>query len=257
MPGLRRSELVMGTMVAIDIADSLPEVVLNRLADDFYDWMREVDGRFSTYRSDSEVCRMDRGELLLPDGSRHLREVHETCAELWRDTDGFFDVYATGRLDPSGYVKGWAAEVASARLAAAGSVNHLVNAGGDIRVRGGPRPGQPWQVPLRHPWHGDGAFLVLAVTDVGVATSGTYERGFHVVNPRTGKPAQALRSVTVVGPDLGLADAYATAAVAMGMPGLDWLSRLSGYQVAVVTEGGEGFCSAGLPVSVASRTLAS
>jgi len=194
---------------------------------------------------------MDRGELDLPDGSPDLRDVHESCAQLWRDTDGFFDVYATGRLDPSGYVKGWAAEVASARLAAAGSVNHLVNAGGDVRVRGGPRPGEAWHVPLRHPWDGDGAFLILAVTDAGIATSGTYERGFHVVNPRTGKPARALRSVTVVGPDLGVADAYATAAVAMDRPGLDWLARLPGHEVAVVTEDGEGFCSAGLPISPA------
>lgn len=250
MTGYRRSELVMGTMVALDIADPLPDDTLEGLADGFYAWMREVDARFSTYRKDSEVSRMDRRELLLRDGSQHLRDVHESCADLWRDTDGFFDVYATGRLDPSGYVKGWAAEVASARLAAAGSRNHLVNAGGDVRVRGAPQPGQPWRVPVRHPWDGDGAFLILAVTDVGVATSGTYERGFHVVDPRTGKPASALRSVTVVGPDLGRADAYATAAVAMGRAGLDWLARLaeSGYEVAVVTEDGDGFCSPGLPV---------
>ncbi len=239
----------MGTMVAVDIADPLPPAVLERLADDFYTWMREADARFSTYRTDSEVCRMDRGELLLRDGSPDLREVHESCADLWRDTDGFFDVYATGRLDPSGFVKGWAAEVASARLASAGSLNHLVNAGGDVRVRGEPRLGQRWRVPVRHPWQDDGAFLILAVTDTGVATSGTYERGFHVVDPRTGRPARALRSVTVVGPDLGRADAYATAAVAMGRRGLDWLARLSGYEVAVVTEDGEGFCSAGLPIA--------
>src|SRR5262249_10956931 len=148
------------------------------------------------------VCRLDRDELRLADGSAYLRDVLETCATLWRDTDGFFDVYATGKLDPSGYVKGWAAEVASARLAAAGSVNHLVNAGGDVRVRGEAKPGEAWQVPLRHPWRDDGAFLVLAVRDAGIATSGTYERGFHVVNPRTGACATALRSVTVVGPDL-------------------------------------------------------
>jgi len=245
---LSRSELVMGTMVAIELADPLPAERLEALAGDFYDWMREVDERFSTYKPDSEVCRLDRGELAVADASSYLREVLDTCATMWRDTDGFFDVYATGRLDPSGYVKGWAAEVASARLAAAGSVNHLVNAGGDVRVRGGPAPGAPWHVPVRHPWRDDGAFLVLAVSDVGIATSGTYERGFHVVNPRTGKPADALRSVTVVGPDLGIADAYATAASAMGLAGLGWLARRPGHEVAVVTEDGEGFCSAGLPV---------
>ena len=238
----------MGTMVALDIADPLPAAVLERLADDLFAWMRDVDARFSTFRADSEVCRTERRELAPADRSPHFVDVLESCAELWRETDGYFDVYATGRLDPSGYVKGWAAEVASARLASAGSHNHLVNAGGDVRVRGGPRPGERWRVPLRHPWNGDGAFLILAVTDVGVATSGTYERGFHVVDPRTGRPAHGLRSVTVVGADLGRADAYATAAVAMARAGVDWLAGLDGYEVAVVTEDGDGFCSAGLPV---------
>jgi thiamine biosynthesis lipoprotein len=247
MGGLRRAEEVMGTMVAIDLADPLPHATLAALADEFFAWMREVDQRFSTYKADSEVCRLDRGELTVAQCSAHLRDVLDACARLWRETDGYFDVYATGRLDPSGYVKGWAAEVASARLVAAGSTNHFVNAGGDVRVRGCPAPGQQWNVPVRHPWQGDGAYLVVGGTDLAVATSGTYERGFHVVNPRTGEPARALRSVTVVGPDLAVADAYATAGVAMGLPGLEWLARLPGYEVAVVTEDGQGFCSAGFP----------
>lgn len=240
----------MGTMIAIDLADPLPDAELHALADRFFDWMREVDARFSTYRPDSEVCRLDRGELRLPDASGDLREVQEDCARLWRETDGYFDVYATGRLDHSGYVKGWSAEVASARLVEAGSRNHFINAGGDVRVRGGPEPGRAWQIPVRHPWDEDAAFLVLAGSDLAVATSGTYERGFHVVDPRTGRPAEALRSVTVTGPDLGHADALATAAMAMGRAALHWLAGLpDGYEVAVVTGDGEAFSSAGLPVS--------
>ncbi|MEU7876160.1 FAD:protein FMN transferase [Dactylosporangium sp. NPDC049140] len=229
---------------------ALPPATQWALSEDFFAWMREVDARFSTYRDDSEINRVDRGELRPADGTPDLRAVLDTCAHLWRATDAYFDVYATGRLDPSGYVKGWAAEVASARLAAAGSTNHFINAGGDVRVRGHSATGRPWPIPLRHPWDPDGAFLVLAGTDLAVATSGTYARGFHVVDPRTGRPARELRSVTVAGPDLGLADAYAyaTAAVAMGRPGLRWLAGLPGYEVVVVTEDGEGFTSPGLPV---------
>lgn len=247
MTGLRRVEEMMGTMIAIDLADPLPSATLSELADDFFAWMREVDRRFSTYKPDSEVCRLQRREWRLDQCSAYVREVLDACADLWRETNGYFDVYATGPLDPSGYVKGWAAEIASARLAAAGSTNHLVNAGGDIRVRGGPAPGEPWHIPIRHPWRRDGTYLVVAGTDTAVATSGTYERGFHVVNPRTGEPARELRSVTVVGPDLAVADAYATAGVAMGMTGMRWLAALPGYEVAVVTEDGRGFRSPGLP----------
>jgi thiamine biosynthesis lipoprotein len=93
---------------------------------------------------------------------------------------------------------------------------------------------------------------VLGGTDLAVATTGTYERGWHVLDPRTGQPARALRSVTVVGPDLGIADAYATAALAMGLPGLEWLARLPGHEAGVVTEDGLCFRSGRLPVAPAT-----
>ena len=249
---MRHVEQVMGTAVSIELADDRPGPELRELIDDVCRWLHEVDARFSTYKEDSEVSRMRRGELTLADCSDDLRHVLNACADLWRDTDGYFDAYAGGPLDPSGYVKGWSVEVASARLAAAGSVNHYINAGGDIRMRGHHPDGGPWRVGIRHPWEADKLSWVLAVSDGAVATSGTYERGDHVINPRTGKPAQGLRSVTVVGPDLSLADAYATAALAMGEPGLTWLAKLAtdGYESAVVTDDGRAFSSAHLPAAV-------
>lgn len=246
--GYRRVELVMGTMIGLHIADPLPAARRHELAEACYAWLREVDDRFSTYRHDSEVNRLDRGELHPDACSPDLRGVLSACADLWQETDGYFDVYATGRLDPSGYVKGWAAEVASARLAAAGSTNHCLNAGGDVRTRGNPAPGVPWHIPVTHPWQTDGAYLVLAATDLAIATSGTYQRGCHVVDPHTGEAAGVLRSVTVTGPDLGRADAYATTAVAMGLDGLTWLTRLPpGYHATAVTEDGRGYSTPGLP----------
>ncbi|PGH42796.1 thiamine biosynthesis protein [Micromonospora sp. WMMA1996] len=240
----------MGTAISLDLADELPAAVLHELAEDTFDWLREVDARFSTYRDDSEVCRLDRGELALADASDHLRAVLECCADLWTATDGFFDAYATGRLDPSGYVKGWAAQVASDRLLAAGAPNHCVNAGGDVRARGHTATGEPWRIGVRHPWDPAATCLVLTGTDLAVATSGVYERGHHVVDPRRGTPAVGLRSVTVVGPDLGLADAYATAAVAMGEPGIAWLDRLpTPWQHAVVTDTARLLHSRTLPVT--------
>ncbi|MGC4895399.1 FAD:protein FMN transferase [Micromonospora sp. DT31] len=227
----------MGTAISLDLADDLPAATLHSAAERTFDWLREVDARFSTYREDSEVCRLDRGELRLADASADLRAVLERCADLWTATDGFFDVYATGRLDPSGYVKGWAAQVASDRLLAAGVPNHCVNAGGDVRVRGHAPDGGLWRVGIRHPWNAMSVCLVLTGTDLAVATSGGYERGPHVVDPRRGVPATGLSSVTVIGPDLGVADGYATAAVAMGPSGIGWLDRLpSPWRHAVVTD---------------------
>jgi FAD:protein FMN transferase len=246
---VHRVEQVMGTAISLEITDDLPPATAGHLATGVFDWLREVDQRFSTYQEQSEVNRVQRGELRVAEASADLRAVLETCADLWSFTDGYFDAYATGRLDPSGYVKGWSVQVASDRLAAAGAVNHCINAGGDVRLRGAPARGQPWRVGIRHPWQAQKLAWVLAVGDAAVATSGVYERGLHVIDPRRGEPATALRSVTVVGPDLGLADAYATAALAMGLPGLDWLARLPGYESAAVTGDGRAYRSAGLPVA--------
>src|SRR5439155_2069879 len=137
---------------------------LDTLADDVFAWLRLVDARFSTFKADSEVCRLDRGELALADASADLRAVLDRCADLWRETDGYFDAYATGRLDPSGYVKGWSVQVASDRLVEAGSVNHCLNAGGDIRMRGRPAADQEWRVGIRHPWEADKLCWVLTGT---------------------------------------------------------------------------------------------
>lgn len=242
----------MGTTVSIELTEDRPDDELRRLVADVCGWLHEVDTRFSTYKPDSEVCRFGRGELRIEDSSRDLRHVLDACADLWRDTDGYFDAYASGSLDPSGYVKGWSVEMASARLVAAGSHNHYINAGGDIRMRGRHPDGGPWRVGIRHPWEPDKLSWVLALTDGAVATSGTYERGDHVINPRTGRPAKGLRSVTVVGPDLSLADAYATAALAMGEAGIAWLAKRAadGYDSAVVTDDRRAFSSANLPAAV-------
>ncbi|MGN9775459.1 FAD:protein FMN transferase [Micromonospora sp. H33] len=239
----------MGTAISLDLADDLPRTEMDGLADEVFRWLREVDARFSTYRADSEVRRFDRGELLLSEASADLRLVLERCADLWGATDGFFDAYATGGLDPSGYVKGWAAQVASDRLLAAGSANHCLNAGGDVRVRGLSASGRPWRIGVRHPWDPMATCLVLTGSDLAVATSGVYERGHHVLDPRRGAPPRGLRSVTVVGTDLGLADAYATAAVAMGAAGVGWLDRLAGHRHAIVTDDGRLLHSTDLPLA--------
>jgi FAD:protein FMN transferase len=179
----------MGTAVSLHLADPLPEAILDRHAAELFTWLHQVDRRFSTYRSDSEVNQLDRGDLSIDRCSADLRAVLDRCADLWRSTDGWFDVYATKRLDPSGYVKGWAVQVASDRLVEAGLANHCINAGGDVRVQGRPASGQVWRIGSRHPWQPQHICWVLAGTDLAIATSGTYERGHHVIDPRNGEAA--------------------------------------------------------------------
>jgi thiamine biosynthesis lipoprotein len=200
-----------------------------------FDWLREVDAVFSTYREDSEISRLDRGELTVAECRPEVDEVLMRCMELERATGGYFSVRPAGRLDPSGLVKGWAVDGAAERLAAAGAQRFCINAGGDIVARGRAGPDRPWRVGIRHPEDLERLAAVLSVEDLAVATSGLYERGAHIVDPHTGRPAAGLLSVTVVGPDLATADAYATAAFAMGPGGPAWTATLTGYDAMCIT----------------------
>lgn len=238
----------MGMAISLDLDDELPVDELERLADGVFDWLRVVDEIFSTYKPGSEISRLGRGEVRREECSPLVGEVLDRCADLWDETRGYFDINVGGVLDPSGYVKGWAVQRACDQLLARGSANHCLNAGGDVFVRGAPRGRERWRVGVRHPWEAMAVAWVLEVSDTAVATSGTYERGLHVLDPFRGVPATDLRSVTVVGPELGTADAYATAALAMGHAGIDWLATLPGHECAVVTSDGRALRSDGLPV---------
>jgi thiamine biosynthesis lipoprotein len=222
---------VMGTTVSIDMRDGdVPASALDAAVG----VLRELEARFTTYRHDSQIKRIERGELSLADAHPDVREVLAACAVLRVESDGAFDAWRDGRLDPSGYVKGWAAERASEQLRASGATRFTLNVGGDVICRGGSAPVAPWRVGVRHPSDPAQMVLVLGIQDGAVATSGAYERGDHIVDARTGAPAAAWRSVTVVAPDLATADAIATAAFAMGERGPEWAAARPLCEVAAV-----------------------
>ncbi|MGA8015217.1 MAG: FAD:protein FMN transferase [Candidatus Dormiibacterota bacterium] len=230
--GLVRTEQVMGTVITVDVRDHGVgvEAIEGVLA-----WFRAVDGVFSTYRANSEVSRLDRGEIAEDQCSPDVREVLGLCAEVQRLSGGCFDIRAAGRLDPSGLVKGWSVERAARVLNAAGARNFFIAAGGDVVARGRPAPGRHWRVGVRHPRFAERQAAVLSVADLAVATSGAYERGPHITDPRSGGAAVGLLSMTVVGPSLTYADAFATAAFVMGEEGARWVGGLAGYDALVIT----------------------
>jgi thiamine biosynthesis lipoprotein len=242
--GCHRLEHVMGTAISVDVRD--PNVDSSEL-DDIFQWFRQVDEIFSTYKEDSQISRLDRGEITAADCHPDVGLVLARCQQIGQDTGGYFDTYATGRLDPSGLVKGWSVEMASAMLFERGSANHCINAGGDVRIRGEPQPGRPWHVGIAHPLVRNALTVVVAGRDLAVATSGTAERGHHVIDPLTGRAADSLASVTLVGPELTLTDAYATAALAMGLDAPSWLAGLAGYEAYVIDAGGHVWWTDGFP----------
>ena len=134
-----------------------------------------------------------------------------------------------GGVDPTGLVKGWAVERALAVLRAAGIPAALINGGGDVAAYGGPAPGEPWRIGVRHPWR-PGALAGIIEVQAAVATSGTYERGSHLIDPHTGRAGSRAVSATVTGPSLTLADALATAVAVGGDEALGLVAGLEGYE---------------------------
>ena len=209
--------------------------------DDVFDWFRHVDETFSTYREGSEMSRIRRGELALGDASEDVQRVLGRCAELREETSGFFDIDAVDG-DPSGYVKGWSVDEAAAILDGAGLQEYAINAGGDIRVRG------TWRIGIKHPLEPQSLARELEGTDVAVATSGAYERGEHVRDPHSSHPPAGILSVTITGPELGTADAYATAAFAMGgHRAPNWIAQLDRYDAMTILADGRVLSTPGFP----------
>ena len=233
-----RVEHVMGTAISIDVRDA---GVDDEVVETAFEWLHQVDARFSPYKRASEISRLGRGELILEECHADVAEVLSLCEDLRRATDGVFNAWACrpdGRLDPSGVVKGWAVERAAQLLAKGGARNFCINAGGDIIARGRPQPGRHWRIGVRHPRDASALAAVVQLTDLAVATSGDYERGEHIVDARTGLPSEELVSMTVAGPSLTMADAYATVGFAMGTAGVAWVAGRPGYSPYAVTRGG-------------------
>jgi thiamine biosynthesis lipoprotein len=264
----------MGTVVSFDVPAA---AVAGGSLDAAVRWLHWVDRVFSPYRPDSEVSLLAAAQITVDDCAGEVAEVIDACAAIRLRSEGYFTDAPGGVFDPSGYVKGWAVERAAAILSAAGSTNHLVNGGGDVQCAGGrPRSGlaaastagssgssgssgstassglsgssgeEPWRVGIADPFHRGRLSLVVEAADSAVATSGTAERGAHITDPHLGHPATGLASLTVVGPSLALADAYATAAFAMGPTrARDWTESLPGYEAYAITSGGDTWQTTG------------
>lgn len=237
----------MGIPVTVEVVDPVREEVLDAVFADF----RHLDAVFSTYLEDSTVSRINRSELALEEGGPLVRQAAALCLSYQRETGGAFSAWVDGVFDPSGLVKGWAIDRACSILHTAGCRNFFVDGAGDVQARGF-NGEEPWRVGIRHPWQRDRVVRVVLATDLAVATSGTYERGLHIVDPATGRAAEEFVSFTVVGPDIVQADVYATAGFVMGAAGLDFILERPGYEayaiaadgIATYTPGFDALCEA-------------
>ena len=242
---MRETRLIMGmpvTLVVLDVKATQQHL------DAVFDGFVAVDNRFSPFKEDSEICRINRGEIAESQHSGPMREVLALCEKTKRETNGYFNIARPdGFLDPCGMVKGWAILGAAHQLAAMGLENFYVDAGGDIQSRGKNEEGGEWRVGIRNPFAADEIVKVLLPQGGGVATSGNYMRGQHIYNPHTGVyGSDDVVSLTVVGPDVLEADRYATGAFAMGRKGVEFIETLPGFEGYEIDASGMARMTSGL-----------
>lgn len=209
----------MGTPVRI-VLYARDAAEADAAARDAFAEIAAIDAAMSTYRDDSEISRLNAaGELEVSDRTAEVLRAAQRFHDL---SDGAFDVaYAKPgpwtidgrhvrlgrpgmRLDLGGIAKGYAADRALAVLADHGIRRALVDAGGDLAIGEG-----SWRI------EGPDGTTIRAAR-CGVATSGTSERGAHIIDPATGLPAEGVAEVTVIAPDGITADALATAIFVLG-----------------------------------------
>lgn len=217
-----------------------------------FDYFDDVDRRFSTYRQDSEISAINRGDIPVHDWSGQMMDVIRIAEQTRRETAGYFNIHKPdGELDPSGIVKGWAVRNAAEIIRRADVSDFFIEAGGDIQSCGRNASGRDWSVGIRNPFQANEIVKVIYPRGHGVATSGTYARGQHIYNPHAAHdPISDIVSLTVIGSDVLEADRFATAAFAMGRDGILFIEQtqgLEGYLIdsnrrATPTSGFGAFC---------------
>ncbi len=235
-------EHVWGTAVTFDLrAPELPED-FEAIVSEAVAYLHQVDAWFSTYRVDTPITMYRNGLITLDRTPLVVQEVLAACQQARVRTGGAFDPWSVpGGVDPSGYVKGWAAGQVALQVRAAGIPNVCVNAAGDIACLGEQSPGEPWAIGILNPYDTQQVVQVVHVGDGAVATSGLYERGRHITNPRTRSDTVHYDSATIVGPDAGLADALATAALVEGPGAAAWFADLPDWSVYLIKDGQASF----------------
>lgn len=249
---MKQSADIMGMPIRLEIVDS---GVGEEPFAEVFAYFRDIEARFSPFREDSEVTLLNRGDSTRETCSPLLREILARCEQTKEETNGYFDIRrADGKIDPSGFVKGWAIKQAADLLLLKGWKHFTVEAGGDIQTHGLNAEGSPWRTGIRNPFNTKEVVKILLLSGEGIATSGTYERGQHIYDPH--KPGEAITdimSMSVVGSDVCEADRFATAAFAMGREGIRFIEGLPGCEGYMIDREGIGTETSGFAVYTLSH----
>jgi len=257
----------MGTIVTIQVVRSSPDV--ESAIDRAFGWFHEIEERCSRFNERSELRQLTAQTGVAVPASAILYETVRFALMVAEETGGAFDATAGNSTEPRSYrdvqldpdrrtitlrrpltldlgavAKGLAVDTAARELEP--FQDFVIDAGGDLYLGGSNEQGEAWSVGIRHPRRDDELIDSLRVSNQAVCTSGDYERGRHILDPRTGTPPEAVASATVVASGAMLADALATAAFVLGPEeGIQLLNRM-GVEGLIVTPELERYETRGL-----------
>ena len=238
---MKQTRILMGMPVSLEVVDAS---ATSATLDSVYDYFQYIDEKFSTYKPNSEISRINQGMLSVKRSSADMRTVFKLSENTRRETNGFFNIEHEGWYDPSGLVKGWAIFNAAELLRKQGFENYYVDAGGDVQLAGKNEHGQAWRTGIRNPFNINQIVKVLSLSNCGIATSGNYIRGDHIYNP-LGAIVSDIVSLTVIGPNVYEADRFATAAFAMGRAGIDFIAQRDGLEGYMIDDSGQATFTSG------------
>jgi thiamine biosynthesis lipoprotein len=158
------------------------------------------------------------------------------------------------RIDLGGIAKGYAVDRGIETLQQRSIEHALISAGGDSRLLGDHR-GRPWHIGIQAPRKKGDLAAVLPLSETAISTSGDYERYFeqngvryhHIISPKTGRSADELRSVTILGPNATRTDALSTSVFVLGLEkGLALIDRLDDVEAVIIDSQGVMHMSKGM-----------
>lgn len=218
----------MGMPISINIPDCSNASIFEH-ADTL---LTRIDNLYSPYKLSSEVSKIARGEQTIDHAGKELQSILRIAETYERKTNGYFSVFYDNVFNPSGIVKSWAIKQLENLLQKEGCYVYMINAAGDIACRS--HESNYWNIGITDPRDTTKTIGTITADTVAVATSGTYQKGNHIYNPKTKKPTDDLISVTVVGMDIIACDVYATALFAMGYSAAKFAGRLTNYHCYII-----------------------
>ena len=232
---MKKQAVVMGMPATVNVTDIS---VMEEDISEVFSYFHFIDKKFSTYKKDSEISQINRGELQETQFSNEMKKILVLSEETKKETEGYFDINFNGVLDPSGLVKGYAIFQGAEILRKKGFLNYFVEIAGDVQVQGKNEKGESWKIGIQNPFNTDEIIKIVRLFNKGIATSGNYIRGNHIYNPREKKLTDEIVGITVIGPNIYEADRFATAAFAMGRKGIEFIEKLKGFEGYMIDKNG-------------------